>query len=419
MTASRFLIAFACTLACCSLSFAGGSIFSGNGLGEQLSPGGARTAGLGGAGIGWRDSLSWHSANPALSGFGRRSSFRVGGYVGVWNTTANGKTDSDAETVWKDWRLYFPIAKKWAVGIGAEPLFRADVQTFERKTADYGQGNEQTYVEHDVFRGGDLALHAEGSFRMNAMLSAGLALKYHLYRFEREQSLNFDTAGYRDVSYSDVATYRGWAPTFGVHAQVTENTGVGLLFTPRSSGNWENDFSKSDDDSVITTDRSGDWPGEFGLGVSHGIQDGWTSVVDFSIGMWEKGDLGILYDQGFQKSPETPIQVSGGVERKLTRDVEANAGWDAYRLGVYFRRNYWPHEPNTADDPPAVEDLGVALGTSMFVSKGAGRIHGALEAGLRGMNEELQGAKENFVRFHLQVEMSEQWFQRARPRGLK
>ncbi len=348
----------------------------------------------------------------------------MGGFVGFWNTTANGKTDSDAETVWKDWRLYFPIAHKWSVGIGADPVIRTDVRTFERKSAEFvdpsGQHSiVQPFEERDVYSGGDVAMQIESGFRASRRLALGLSLRFHLYRFERSQNLAFDSSGYRNIGYSDVATYRGWSPTIGAHWQLTDRLGLGGFFTPRSTGNWENDFKKSDSDSTVVTERSGDWPGEIGVGLAYRMRGGWTAAGDFVTGMWDDGDLGILYDRASDSKPEIPLSLAAGVERHLEkRDPEAKAGVDAYRFGFFYRRQPWPRIKASSEpaSPDPIADVGASIGGSLFVAKGNGRLHAALEAGMRGNDEEMQGATENFFRIHLQLEISELWFQKSRPR---
>ena len=138
-----------------STAGAGGSIFSGNGIGEQQVGGGIRALGLGGGGLGLRDSMSFNSLNPGLVAFVPRTTMRMGGEIGFWNTTSNGLTDSDGEMTWKDLRLYVPLTSRWKFGAGLEPVFRQDLHTIGTRSANFptDSADVQDYEERVTWTG--------------------------------------------------------------------------------------------------------------------------------------------------------------------------------------------------------------------------------------------------------------------------
>ena len=85
-----------------------------------------------------------------------------------------------------------------------------------------------------------------------------------------------------------------------------------------------------------------------------------------------------------------------------------------YRAGLYYRKNYWPLR-----DGVPVEDYGVTAGLSIPVAGHSGWIHVAAEGGMRGRDESKLGATETYFRGSLQIEISETWFQRTKPRAPK
>ncbi|MBI5059328.1 hypothetical protein HZB60_06055 [candidate division KSB1 bacterium] len=398
-----------------------------------MTTGGARAEGVGGGLFGLRDSVSFNTSNPALAAFARRTMIRMGGTVGFWSTTSNGETDADAESIWKDFALYVPVAKRWVSGLCIEPQRKMDLNLFTRKTAYFegpmgGGYTEQEYEERSKWAGSTIALRLNNAYQINDRFAAGLSLNYLLEHNELTQRLDFDTAGYRDVGYSQILNYRGWSATLGLHGQVTPELGIGLFYTPRSTGRWTIESEKSDDDSTLQAEQDGSYPGELGLGVAYQFRKGWTGLLDARIGQWDAKDLAVRFGRS-TSSPETPVWLSAGFERKLIPVItDQKGGLAGFRGGVFYRSHYWAKEGrNPYEHQPAimtssfdpVRDVGLTAGASMFVNSGGGLIHGAVEVGQRSGGKIGADTKEAFFRTSIQIEISEKWFQRRNPRGIK
>lgn len=158
--------------------------------------------------------------------------------------------------------------------------------------------------------------------------------------------------------------------------------------------------------------RKGDRPGEVRIGGSYLLNKRLNMVADLAAGQWSKGDLGYLADSAGVIKPESPLFVSIGFER-MAGKVLTTAGFDTWGLrgGLYYRKHYWPLRNSTA-----VTDMAVTAGLSIPVASHSGWIHIALEGGLRGADEKKLGAKETFMRAGVQLEISEKWFDRPKPR---
>ncbi|MCC6476075.1 hypothetical protein IT157_03385, partial [bacterium] len=117
--------------------YAGGSIFGAQPAGDAQSVGGARTIGLGGAGLALWDSLGFHGDNAAQLGAITGTTLRIGATAGVWNTTSSGMTDTDSEFGWQSFRFVFAPHKRYHTGIGIDPIRRSDIRMFESTTAQF------------------------------------------------------------------------------------------------------------------------------------------------------------------------------------------------------------------------------------------------------------------------------------------
>lgn len=398
---------------------AGGSIFSANGVGEELADGGIRAQGLAGGGYGWSDSAGFNTANPALAAFLTRSSLRVGGQIGFWTTMADGRTDADAEFIWKDFALYFPVSQRWVIGLGASPRRQMDIKTFTPRRAVFTNKDSDTvstvdYEERNVWRGSTVDLRLDNAFRIHDRLAIGLSLQYVVLRNERRRTLDFPTVVsndyYFDAAYRESEVFRGWSPVLGIYYSPMDRLGLGLAFRPRSRGDWSYEFQKFGSSVPAKAARSGDDPGNLRAGFSYRLHSRLMAVGDLRTGFWTRDNFGPLSEAN--GTPENPLFLSLGFER-LPGRAPRYVGFQTWALrgGAYYRKHYWPLQAGQA-----VEDLGITGGLSAPLANARGYLHWSLEAGLRGMDESALGASETFVRTALQIELGEKWFERSRSR---
>ena len=400
---------------------AGGSVFAPNGLGEQLTGGGARVQGLGGGGIALADSLSFNTQNPALAAFAPRTIFRVGGELGLWSTTADGRTETDAEVLWKDFAIYWPVTRAWRVGLGAAPTRHMDLHTFGLHTAVFpqpggGAASEVIYEERNVWQGSAVDWRVDNAIRLGERGALGVSAVYTALRNERERILDMEEvvarSYYFDTEYHETERFNGWSVVGGLYVNPAPKWGLAVTFRPRTGGRWRYTLTKLGSDSTVKTDRRGDMPGEIRLGASYRPGKRLVAVADLQLGQWSQDDLGIMADRASLPAPENPLFISAGVERLAGYSPLYSGGQNwAFRGGAYYRRHYWPLRSGQA-----VEDLGVTAGFSVPMNGMQTWLHTALEGGLRGLDENKLGAREVFFRVSLQMEFSETWFQRTRPR---
>jgi len=395
---------------------AGGSIFSANSVGEQMVAGGTRAAGLGGGGYGLSDSIAFNSENPALAAFVTKATFRVAGQFGYWQSSSGGRNDTDGETVWKDLRLYLPMSSKWRLGFGAEPRERVDLNTFGDHAAMFGDTSLVHYEERNVWQGGNIELRIDNAFLLGERAAVGVGMVYSILDNSSTHTLDFDnvseTSYYRDAAYGQTETYRGWTADVGAFWQATSCLGIGAAYRPRASGNWTFEFEKNGADSLLKRNKRGELPGHVLFGLSYLLSSRVIGVADMQLGQWKAGDLGAQENITDTRKPENPLFLSVGIERMIGRSV-VKPGLNNWGLrgGLYYRKHYWPLENGSA-----IEDLGVSLGVSAPLSGSQSFLHWAIELGKRGMNENKLGASETFIRSSLEIEVTENWFVRTRPR---
>lgn len=382
--------------------------------------GGTRALGLGGGGFAVADSLSFNSLNPALLAYVQSTTIRMGGHLAFWETSAAEGTDSDSEVSWQDFRMFIPVVKRWTIGLGAEPTRRMDLQTFEFLTAEFNDPNGQndagtTYERRSSWVGSMADLRADNGFLISDNFALGLTFAGTFLHNERVRQVYFDDDDYRNVQYKDITDYRGWWIQGGFHARLIPRLSIGGFYKPRGEGRWEYELSKSDSDSLLKSERSGAVPAEYGVGIAWELPPGILIAADVRGGFWETDDMGIYADSVRAGEPQDPLFISLGIERMADR-FGSRSVWNnwGYRGGVFYRRHYWPERQGTA-----VEDVGLALGVSIPVGHKMGKVHWAAEFGLRGMDEDKLGAQEKFMKLLVQIEISEKWFQRSRPRIVK
>lgn len=410
-------------LACILLTgcaFAGGSIFSSNGHGEQQIGGGIRARGLGGGAIAVADSMSFATTNPALLSFAKRTTFRLGAEAAIWSTTSNDRTDTDSELLWRDFFVGFPVTGKWNIGFGAAPAMYMDIRTFTNGKAEFpdvaSDTIEAVYEQRDIWQGGSVEWRIDNSFRVHDRFSFGISAIYTTLHNERERIIDFEeivnNSYYFDTDYLETERFTGWSLTMGIYARPTNNLSIGAVFRPRSSGQWRYELSKRGTDSTIERHRSGDSPGQFSLGMGYHLRKNLLGVADFRTGQWSKGDLGIMADRANLPKPENPLFLSAGIER-IAGKPPITSGFQNWglRSAVFYRKHYWP----LRNDKP-VEDLGLTVGASIPFDGAQSYLHIAIEGGMRGLDDDKLGAGELFFRTSLQLEISETWFQRTKPR---
>ncbi|MBU1983245.1 hypothetical protein KJ815_02430 [bacterium] len=397
-------------------AFAGGSIFSPNGVGEELPSGGVRAIGLGGAGIGLADSMSFHSGNPALIAFTPRTLFRMSGHIGWWGTSADGRHDADAETVWRDFGLYFPVSSRWSVGIAANPSRHVDLNTFSQRIAQFNDTNFVHYEMRDVWQGSTVDLRLENGVRLCDKVAVGLSVVYTILNNSSKHTIDLDqivrSSYYLDAASRQNETFRGWTADVGVHVQPTARLGIGIVYRPRSTGEWTYEFEKSRSDSIARHERSGGSPGYVKAGISYRFSPRVVGVMDVQSGQWSSDDLGALADVESPGTVVNPLFLSFGVERLPERSAIRSGftNW-GLRSGAFYRKHYWPKRNGAV-----VEDVGITFGLSAPLVASTAYLHWANEIGFRGLDENKLGAKETFFRTALEIEVSEKWFQRTRPR---
>ena len=395
---------------------ADGSIFSANGVGEEIVTGGTRAQGLGGGAFGLKDTISFNLRNPALAAFCNRTIFQAAGEVTFWNTSAGGQRATDAQFVWKDFALFFPVTPFWRAGLGAQPILRSDLRTYSDQTAQYGDTTRVHYRETDDWNGSAVDLQFHNGFLVNNRFAAGVTLSYTVQRNERTRVFGLDNvvpgSYYLDTRYSESETFRALAPEFGLYSDVGRGWGVGLAYRPQVLGHWDYAFGKAGSDSTVARSRKSHRPGELRVGASYVAASRLVLVADARAEWWSRGDLGLIADPHGTITPENPLFLSVGIERLAGRPL-VTAGLQTWGLrgGAYWRKQYWPLHNETT-----VQDLGLTLGMSVPIMGAQDWVHWAGEVGMRGRDETKLGAKEWYVRTSLQIVIAESWFEKTRPR---
>jgi hypothetical protein len=123
---------------------------------------------------------------------------------------------------------------------------------------------------------------------------------------------------------------------------------------------------------------------------------------------WKVEQFGPLYENQAGIEDVTSASVSAGIEKKggVLATQEGFDRWD-YRAGFSYKT--LPYQLTGSSKEPT--EYGLALGVSLPLAQKSGKLHLALEGGLRASGK---ATEESFVRFHAHVDVHERWFERVR-----
>ncbi|MCL4304373.1 hypothetical protein KJZ99_00475 [bacterium] len=397
----------------CSQALAGGSIFGAQPTGDPLHTGGVRSVGLGGAGLAIWDSLGIHSDNSAQMGALSGTMLRAGMFTGLYNSTEGSNGDTDSEFGWQSFRLYLRLHPRYRTALGIDPIRRSDVRVFGIDTLFYESGGEvisEPYESRMSWQGSGVDIRWDHAIVVSSKLSIGATAGFLTEHLEVISDLDFPEAtnGARDASFRDVQRFSGFWGGASVHIRATERLSLGGFWRSKASGDFAYESAVNHGGNPVLQETSGDRPGAYGVGVGYQWHRLWSLFADVRQQSWSKAEFGPMYAASTLRGIET-TSIMLGIERKGGTRItdEGFDRWD-FRAGLAHRLQPWQLESSQND----VTETAIALGTSLPLSQQAGKLHFALEMGRR--EPQSLDVSENYVRFYMQMDMHERWFQRKR-----
>ncbi|NUO18316.1 hypothetical protein HUU59_02580 [bacterium] len=398
-------------------AWAGGSIFGTQPTGDPLPNGGVRSMGLSGAGLAATDSIGIHGENAAAMTQLTGSVLRAGLYGSIYGTSDQNKSDLDSEFGWQSFRLMLNIHPRYKMAFGLDPVSRTDLRTFANDSLTYESDTGavvERFERRNVWLGSATDIRWDHAFGLSDKFSIGLTAAFTTTYLEVNSILDFPTSGNsggaRDVHYHDVQRFHGFWGGVSALAKLSPAWTLGGYWKSEADGTWEFEQRVNHGGEYRFSEENGSRPGEFGFGIGHKWRRDWSAYADLRSQSWKEKHYGPVFEEkGLEE--RSGFAVMFGVEKQGGTRItdEGFDRWD-YRAGAAYRLQPWQvYSEGAVGD---VIETALSLGVSVPLAQSTGKLHAALEFGVRTASD--VDVDETFTRLYLQLDMHERWFHRER-----
>ncbi|MCB9366605.1 MAG: hypothetical protein H6506_00605 [Calditrichaeota bacterium] len=394
---------------------AGGSIFGAQPTGDPQQSGGVRSVGLGGAGLAIWDSLGIHADNAAQMGGITGTMLRAGMYTGLYTVSGNSQNDTDSEFGWQSFRLYLNLHPRYRTALGVDPIRKSDVRTIGLDTLffDTAEGMvAEPFERRTSWQGSGLDIRWDHAFVLSNRIVLGATAGFLTEHMELISDLDFpDTDASndaRDASFRSVQRFSGFWGGVSFLLKPVDRWTLGGFWRSRASSDFAYERAVNHGGDAILLEPTGHRPGAFGAGVGYKWDRMWTAYADYRQQNWTVSDYGPMFSESGLRDVDATALLLGVERQGGTRLTDEGFDrWD-YRAGLAYRLQPWQISGSSGD----VVETALSLGVSLPLAQQAGKLHLALEGGQRVPED--SDSSENFVRFYMQLDMHERWFQRER-----
>jgi len=401
MKISKYVITVIMALFVVNLSISlAQSVYSGQGIGEVRPVPNARSLGMGGSGIAFRDSLELSTANPALPAAVTHTTVSIsGGYQWILvedNTTSDPRDYAGFDGI----AIAIPVYRTWTLSAGIDPFTIARTNWYWSRQYGSEAYEEQFQVSGGISRG---LIGIAFSPHKNILLGVGTRILFGT--IDQTFTLNFISSLYRDAQYVNRLQSMSMGITGGVVWEFYRNWSVGALYYTKQQGDGSVEFSYLDSDSIRSTESTVEFPATLGVGLSGYLQSRIRVSGDMTWTNWEDSQVVL----GNPLPVTDTYRLSVGAEyQPLFGEMEAFYNRLYYRLGFCTENNYLE---NSSGQSPRTSIITAGLGIPMKESDR--RLDVAFYWGIRGNIADF-GVKETLFGISLTLETSEKWFVRRR-----
>jgi long-subunit fatty acid transport protein len=386
-------------IVCFSISVAQ-SVYSGLGIGEVRSVPNARSLGMGGAGIAFRDSFQLSITNPALPASVNRTTIAISGsyhwILAEDNTTSDPRDYANFDGL----AVAIPIYQTWTLSAGIDPFTIAQTKWYWKRQFDSDTYEEQYQVSGGISRS---LIGISFSPRKNLLLGVGTRILFGA--IDQTFTLNFVSSLYRDAQYVNRLSSMSVGATGGAVWDFYRGWSIGAFYYAKQQGDGSVEFSYLDSDSIRSTDGTIDFPASLGVGFSGYLKPRIRVAGDAEWTNWKDSQVIV----GTQLPVTNTYRISAGFEyQPLFGEMEAFYNRFYYRLGFNTENNYIE---NLSGKSPRTSIVTAGLGIPL--NEPDRRLDVALYWGIRGNIADF-GVKETLFGISLTLVTSEKWFVRRK-----
>ena len=387
------------------------------GIGDLEKHGTAFNKGMGGIGVGVRDSRFINYANPASITERDTLSFMFDFGLNQNNIYSSDSKVKSAFNTANVQNVVFtaPIYKKSALIVGITPYSNIGykfqtAETDKELISKYGNIVYQKYgtgTINQLFVGGAMNLFKNFSVGAEFIYYFGALNRYSNVLFSSDPSIRDINTGW-DYDINAVSGRVG-AQYFG---KIAKNTTLTIGATYRFESNMDGDYtryacatSSSQIDTISLTTTHGykvEIPTEFSAGFSVRKKDKWMFGFDYVKQDWNDSFFGET--QGIDFKPSVSTSYKLGVEFIPNRyDIRYYLKRVTYRLGAYYDESY------INLNGKQVNAAGITFGMSLPIFRWYNALTWSVDLGQRGSLENNM-VRERYVKFNLNFNLHDMWF---------
>ncbi len=406
-----------------------GSIYSRFGIGQRESYSSPRAQAMGGGGLALRSVTFVNHTNPASLSDQILTRFAGGFTVERISESSIGDQESRLGSGYLNaLQLSFPLIRsKLGIGISFEPYSRVSYRVDNAGIAivDPESVTQESFVTSHTGSGGIYRFGSGIGAAITPGLSIGIRADFLFGIVEETQQTDFQKIILRDGNLASSTRLRGLTGTLGVRYVLQtvfsdqDVLSLGATYTLPVALSGERVFTIGQGENVDTlgTSVKGDvhLPLALGFGVAYKPSRIWTFVADIQYEEWSEfeSDLplpGYAVGDSGGFSDRVRISVGGEVYPFARSSLNLFLQRVAFRLGGYIDQSYVSpdrdHEVKSYGFTGGVSIPGITGGTSLDIHLDVGR-RGTTDNGL---------IRDKFVRFGINLNFGDLWFDRARLR---
>ncbi len=406
-----------------------GSIYSRFGIGQRETYSSPRAQAMGGGGLALSSLNFVNHSNPASLATQVLSRFSGGFTIEKLTESATGAQESRLASGYLNaLQLAFPMKRnKLGIGFSFEPYSRVTYRVDDAGSVVVDPESEiqESFVTSHRGSGGIQRLGGGLGAMITPDLSLGVRADFLFGIIEESQLTNFQNIRLRDGNLASSTRLRGLTGTIGIRYVLRsffkdqDVLSLGATYTLPVSLSADRVFTMGQREIADTlgTSLKGDvhLPLALSFGVAYKPNRLWTFIADIQYEEWStfKSDLPLPgYEVGDSEGFSDRVRISGGGEVYPFGRSSLNLFLQrlAFRLGAYVDQSYV--SPNKNQD---IKSYGFTGGISIPGRTGGTSLDIHIDIGRRGTTD--HGLiQDKFVRFGVNINFGDLWFDRARLR---
>jgi hypothetical protein len=374
------------------------SYYSVYGLGIPQYLVSSQSAGMGGAGLGVQQYLSYNSMNPAAVYLNNLTTISASFQAEISTNTIANEDVTTRQGNAAGFQFGIPMYKdKMAVLVSVKPLVKSQM------TVDFAEQTEEFDLQRTISASGGITAASIGmNYKVLPSLTLGGLFNFNFGAYNEVWKTEFDNDTYLNTSDNIRTHVWGTGAELGLHFKPLKILSVGAMM--KSSSNLSVETRKTTGGGVRLTpiEQTALYPTSVGGGIGVDLNK-FLIAADIYTQLWKNYEIDGVKDE----SMANYLRIGGGLQFRGSDDYLAKYYQRVVlRLGMSYAN--LPFIDATGEQ---VTEMYFSGGAGFPFNNNAGRIDVALEYGKRSSSDAFPYS-ENIIRISASVTMAEKWFQR-------